>query len=73
MGACLPHGFPRISELIQWTQHTPAAFIQYMGINHRRTDIGMPQQLLHRADVVARFQQMSRKRMLKSMRRGRFS
>jgi len=60
------------SELIQWAQYAPAAFIQHMGINHCCGNIAMPQQFLHRADVIARFQQMRRKRMPQGMRRGRF-
>jgi hypothetical protein len=41
-----------VLALIQWTQHTPAAFIQYMGINHDCKDIAMPQQFMHCADVI---------------------
>jgi len=67
-----PFGVDSESELIQWTQYAPAAFIQHMGINHCCGNIAMPQQFLHRADVIARFQQMRRKRMPQGMRRGRF-
>ena len=35
--------------------------IQHMGINHRGGHVPVPQQLLHRADVVAILQQMGRK------------
>jgi hypothetical protein len=34
-----------------------------MGVDHRRRHIGMPQQFLHRADVVAGLQQMRRERV----------
>ncbi len=40
-----------------------------MGINLRRLHIRMTEQLLHRANVLATFQEMSRKRMAKGVRR----
>lgn len=43
-----------------------------MGINHRRTDVAMPEQLLHRTDVVTALQQVRRERMAQRVRRHRF-
>ncbi len=34
-----------------------------MGIDHRRTDVLVPEQFLHGADIVPGFQQMGGKRM----------
>jgi hypothetical protein len=34
------------------------AHAQHMGVDHRRADIGMAEQFLHGADVVARLQQV---------------
>ena len=42
-----------------------------MGVNHRRADIGMAQQLLHCADVVTGQQQVGGKRVSQRVRRGR--
>jgi len=39
---------------------TPAPAVQDMGVDHRRLDTAVAQQLLHRSDVVAGDQQVSR-------------
>jgi hypothetical protein len=39
------------------------AFIQNMGVNHGRSHIPVPQELLHGPDVVAIFEQVGCKRM----------
>jgi hypothetical protein len=54
--------------LIQRTGHTFAALIQYMRIDHRRTDVRVPQQLLQGLNIITPFQQMRRKRMSKGVR-----
>jgi hypothetical protein len=41
--------------------------IQYMGIDHGRGDIRMPQEFLHRPDVIVRFQQMRGKGVAQGM------
>ena len=41
------------SSSIQRADHTLAAFIQHMGINHRCGNIGMAEQLLYGANVIA--------------------
>ena len=38
-----------------------------MGVDHRRTDVAVSQQLLDRSYIVSVLKQMSRKRMAKSM------
>ena len=42
-----------------------------MGVNHGGADIGMTQQFLHRADVVASLQQMGGEGMAQRVRRRR--
>lgn len=54
---------------IERAGHPAPAFVQYMGINHRRRHILVAQQFLHRADIVPTCQQMRGKRMTKRMRR----
>jgi len=55
--------------VLRWLQSTQRAqnaaptFVQHMGVDHGGAHIGMAQQLLHRANVVARLQQMRGKRM----------
>jgi|MudIll2142460700_1097286.scaffolds.fasta_scaffold1950421_1 hypothetical protein len=40
-----------------------APFVQNMGIDHRRFDIIMAQEFLHRSHIVTAFDQVSRKGM----------
>ena len=47
-------------HMIERTLHPAPATIEYMRVNHRRLYILVPQQLLHRANVVIRFEQMRR-------------
>ena len=56
-------------QRIQRAQNTPPALVEYMGVNHGRAHIGMAQQLLHRANVITRLQQMRGKRMAQHMGR----
>lgn len=42
-----------------------------MGVNHRRFDVRVPQQLLHRAYVLPAFQQMRSEAVSQRMRRRR--
>lgn len=37
---------------VQGTGHTASTFVHDMGADHRRVHAAMPQQFLHRADVV---------------------
>src|SRR5262245_10274148 len=57
-------------ESIQWTPSPPGAALQYMGIDHSRVEILMPQQLLDGTNVGALFQQMGRKRVAQRMTAG---
>jgi hypothetical protein len=41
-----------------------------MGINHGRPDISMAEQLLHGANIIARFKQMGREAMTKRVTAG---
>lgn len=43
-----------------------------MGIDHRGFDIFVPQQFLHRADVIPRFQEMRGKTVAKGVRANGF-
>ena len=57
-------------ELIQRAAHGATGHAQDMGVDHGRADIGMAEQFLHRADVVAGLQQMRGKRMAQRVWRG---
>ena len=52
-----------VLQRIERTDYAEPRLIQYMGIDHRCRDIGMAEQLLHRADVIAMIQQVRRKGM----------
>ena len=52
---------PPSSQPIQRTLHPARAALHYVRVDHRRAHIGMAQQLLHRANVIARFEQVRRK------------
>jgi hypothetical protein len=54
-------GIGRGRRDIQRTAHSQRPAAENVRIYHRRTQIGMPQKLLDRADVVADLQQVSRK------------
>jgi len=43
-------------ESIDWALDSSPATVQYVGVHHSRGDIGMPQQLLNRPNVIAIFQ-----------------
>ncbi|MEY2843032.1 MAG: hypothetical protein RI920_1069, partial [Pseudomonadota bacterium] len=47
-----------------------SAHLQHMRVNHGGADIGMTQEFLHGADVIARLQQVRGKGMAQGMRRG---
>jgi len=51
----------RSSELVQRTRHPTPALVQHMGVDHRGRNVGVAEQFLHRADVVAAFEQVSGK------------
>lgn len=58
-----PVGGLRLARLIalqpvEGTDHAAAAFVQHVGVNHGGRHVRVPEQFLHRADVVAAFQQV---------------
>ena len=58
--------------LVQRTPHGDSRLIEHMRIDHRRRDILVAQQILNRADIVARLQQMRGERVAKRVTGGRF-
>jgi hypothetical protein len=60
---CCSHPSMRQSRCIDGTSNTERAAIQHMRIDHRRADVRMSEQLLHRSNVVPVFQQVCRERM----------
>ena len=53
----------KLWQAIQGADHAARPAIQDMGIDHGGTHAGMPQQFLHRANVLTRFQQVGGKGM----------
>lgn len=52
---------------IERTANATSTAIEDMGVDHSRAHIGVPEQLLHGADVIAILEQMGRERMAKRM------
>lgn len=46
---------------VQRAPHSKTALVQHMRVQHRRRDVAVPQQLLHRPDVGSALQQVRRK------------
>ncbi len=59
-------------HLVRRTLDRPTIALQHVRVDLRCTDVLVPQQLLHRADVAASLQQPSREGMPKSVGRGVF-
>src|SRR6267378_3029812 len=55
-------------EAIERALHAAPAFVHHMRVDHRRGYVGMPEQLLHRADVVAGFEQVRGEGVAQRMR-----
>ena len=51
------------NQRIQRASRTPRSHLQHMRVNHRCAHITVAQQLLHRANVCTRLQQMRGKAM----------
>ena len=49
------------SQLVSGALHAVPTPVEDVGVDHRRGDIAVPKQLLHRPDVVSGFEQMRRK------------
>lgn len=58
-------------QRVDRTAHCTASDLEHMGVDHRRGDVGVPQQRLHRADVIAGLQDMGCERVAQRVRRGR--
>ena len=56
------------SQAIDRAAHGKRASIEHVRIDHRRTDVGVPEQLLHRTDAVTVFEQVRRERMAQCVR-----
>ena len=55
-------------EPVHRASHSPSSAVQDMGVDHRGAHVGVSQQFLNRADVVAIFQQMGGKGMAQGVR-----
>jgi hypothetical protein len=60
------------TDSAQRASDSPRTSVQDMGVNHCGTDVGVPEQFLNRADIVAIFEQIGSKRMPHGVRAGRF-
>ncbi len=60
------------SHLVQRTANARRPTVEHMGIEHRRFDIAMAQQLLDGSNVIAAFEQVGGERMAERMARGSF-
>ena len=58
-------GDSKLLQTIERAAYPKPTRIQHVCVDHRRADIRVTEQFLHRADVVARFQQMRRETMSK--------
>ena len=47
-----------LSNRVERTAHATAAAIEDVRVDHRRLHVGVTEQFLHRADVVARLQEV---------------
>jgi len=53
-------GLSALLEAVERALHAAPAFVENVGVDHRGRHIRVTQQLLHRADVVAAFQEVRR-------------
>ena len=58
----------RLSQPVEWTANAKPAAVQHVQIDHRRTDIGMPEQLLHCSHVMTVLEQVRRKGVPEAVR-----
>ena len=61
-----------LHRLIQWAANGHATSVEDMGVNHRCFHVLVPEQLLHRANVVAAFEQVGGKTVAEGMATDRF-
>ena len=50
-------------RLIQWTEDSDTGATEYMGVDHGRGDMSMPQQFLYCSDIMVRLKQVGCKTM----------
>jgi hypothetical protein len=50
----------RLSQPVERTPNAEPAAVQHVQVDHRRTDVGMPEQLLHGANVMTVLEQVRR-------------
>jgi hypothetical protein len=62
------HPARAFSDLVQRTAYPSPSAIEHMRVDHRGRDIAVPQQLLHRPDVIASLQQMGGEGVPQNMR-----
>ena len=55
-------------QLVRRALDTTTSAIQHVRVHHRRAHVGVAQQLLDRADVAARLEQVGRERVTKRVR-----
>ena len=61
---------PQLAKIdVERTANTQTATIQNVGVQHRRRHVAVPQQLLHRPDVITGFKQVRGKGMTKCVAR----
>ena len=53
------------SEAVDGATHAERTTLEHVRVHHRRADVRVAEQLLHRPDVVPILEQMGRKRMPK--------
>ena len=56
-----------VSRHVQRAADSACAVAQHVGVDHRRRDVAMAEQFLHRADVVAPLEQVRREGMAKAV------
>src|SRR5882672_9399590 len=61
-------GRARLLDAVERAPHAAPALVQHMGVDHRSRDIRMPEQFLHRADVVAGFNEVRGERVAQRVR-----
>lgn len=54
-------------QIVEGAPNARGAFIEDMGIDHRRLDITVAEEFLHRSDIVPAFYEVRRERMAKGM------
>jgi hypothetical protein len=51
------------AQPVRWTLNASATAIQNVRIHHRRANVIVPEQFLHRSNIISVLQEMGRKRM----------